>query len=105
MEYQVRLSAQAAIDADEAYARIVEYAPKTAARWNIKLFQAIDSLQSFPQRCSLAPESDAFQQEIRQIFHGKRRQKYRILFTIHGDTVRILRILHGAKQSLKPDEN
>jgi plasmid stabilization system protein ParE len=26
----------------------------------------------------------------------------RILFTIHGDTVRVLRILHGARRSLRP---
>jgi plasmid stabilization system protein ParE len=104
MEYRIELAVQAMWDADEVVARIALQYPRMAQRWNAGLTKAIESLKLFPQRCSLAPEAEAFQQEIRQQFHGKRRNRYRILFTIHGDTVRVLRILHGARRSLQSDE-
>jgi plasmid stabilization system protein ParE len=51
----------------------------------------------------LAPESDAFEMEIRQHFYGKRQHRYRILFTIEGKTVYVLRVLHGARRALNPE--
>ena len=104
MEYRVEVSARAAADAQEVIFRIAQQYPRRAERWRDGLVKAIESLSVFPERCSLAPEADAFNQEIRQQFHGKRRQKYRILFTVHEDTVHILRILHGARQSLQPGD-
>jgi plasmid stabilization system protein ParE len=104
MEYRIELSAQAVQDADEIVARIAQQYVRMAQRWEAGLLKAIESLKLFPERCSLAPESDAFGQEIRQQFHGKRRNKYRILFTIHEDKVLILRVLHGSRKSLEPGQ-
>jgi plasmid stabilization system protein ParE len=102
MEYRVEISAQATLDAEEVVERISRQYPRMAARWKAGLIEAIEALNLFPERFPLAPEAAAFHEEIRQQFHGKRRNKYRILFTIHGDTVRVLRILHGARRSLNP---
>ena len=104
MRYRIELAVQAVWDADEVVARIALQYPRRAERWQMALLKTIESLEHLPERCSLAPEADAFQQEIRQLFHGKRRNKYRILFVIHGDTVHVLRILHGARSSLEPGE-
>ena len=37
--------------------------------------------------CPRAPESDAFDCEVRQLLYGKRQHAYRILFDISGETV------------------
>jgi plasmid stabilization system protein ParE len=102
MDYDIRLSAQALADAAEVVERIASTYVRMAARWFTGLLRALDSLRTFPERCPLAPEADAFQRDIRQLFYGKRRNRYRILFVVEGDTVHILRILHGARESLKP---
>jgi plasmid stabilization system protein ParE len=56
-------------------------------------------LERFPRRCPLAAESGA-ELEIRQLVYGA----YRALFTIAKDTVYVLHIRHGARQTLKPGE-
>jgi len=61
---------------------------------------AAQSLTELPRRCSIAPESETFGIEVRQLMYGD----YRILFTIDGDTVRILRFRHGARRPLEPDK-
>jgi plasmid stabilization system protein ParE len=85
-------------------ARIALQYPRRAERWSEGMVKAIESLNQLPERFGLAPESDAFKTKIHQHFHGKRRHRYRILFTIHGDTVRILRILHCARRWLEPGD-
>jgi plasmid stabilization system protein ParE len=104
MEYRIKIAVKAYMDAEEAYAWIAERAPIRAAKWYLNLFKAIESLQIQPFRCGLAPEADAFKEEIRQLLFGKRQHKYRILFVVRGDTVNILRIVHGARLFLTPDD-
>lgn len=104
MEYRFRFAPQAVADAEEAYGWIAQQSPVRAARWYTKLFEAIETLKTNPSRCSLAPESDAFDEEIRQLLYGKRRGTYRILFTVRGHVVHVFRILHGSRQSLKPED-
>ncbi len=57
---------------------------------------AIATLQEKPKRCALAPETDAFVEEIRQLMYGKSRNKYRILFAVREDAVFILHVRHIA---------
>ena len=68
------------------------------------MLQAIESLSQMPKRCPLARENESFSQEIRQLFYGKGRSSYRILFTILEEqdtsTVRILHIRYGAQRNL-----
>jgi hypothetical protein len=51
----------------------------------------------------LAPENEYFPEEIRNLFYGKRRNAYRIIFTIRGDTVHVLHVRRGARQVLNPE--
>jgi len=103
MAYQVEISPLALAEIDEAYLWLYEQSPAAAARWFRGLRKAIDSLETNPERCSLAPESDAFAGELRQLLYGRRRGVYRILFTVAGDTVRVHRVRHGSRRFLKPD--
>jgi phage-related protein len=45
-------------------------------------------------------DSQALGCEVRILVYGKRRGIYRILFSIVGDTVWVLRIRHGTRGSL-----
>jgi len=87
---------------DIAVARlwIAEYDVEAADRWFDSIYDSIGSLEMFPERCPLAPESRFLNREIREIFHGRRQYKYRILFTVTGDAVHVLHIRHGARLAL-----
>jgi plasmid stabilization system protein ParE len=94
----VELSAQR--DIAEAHLWLAEQAPDAADRWFDSIYDTIGSLQIFPERCPLAPENKFFKTEIREIFHGRRQHKYRILFTVSENEVRVLHIRHGARRAL-----
>ena len=81
MAFQVELSQDAESEAEEAYLWIFERSPGHAAKWYHGLLRAVDSLSAHPERCPLAPESDAFGLPIRKLLYGKRSGVYRILFT------------------------
>lgn len=72
---------------------------ETGLRWFQGLEAAIASLSTLPERGTLARESRSFPFELRQLLYGKRR-RYRILYTIEGNTVFILRIRRPGQQLL-----
>ena len=92
-------------DIAEAHLRLAEQAPDAANRWFDSLYDTIGSLEIFPERCPLAPESEFFNVEVREIFHGRRRHKYRILFTVSRNEVHVLHIRHGARLALDEIES
>jgi plasmid stabilization system protein ParE len=101
MKYRVLVQPRAAAEIEEAYLWIAERAPESAVNWFNGLDSVIESLETFPERCPHAPESNFFQEEIRQLVYGKRIGRYRILFTIDRDTVYILHVRHGARKRLE----
>ena len=100
MKYRVVIQPPAIQDLEGAYRWIARDAPGRAATWLDGALRVIETLDSFPARCPLAPEDDAFEQEIRQLLYGD----YRILFTIDRDTVRVLHVRHGARRPLDTGE-
>jgi len=70
------------------------------AVWHFEFTKAIESLENFPRRCSLALEDTEFDYEIRQLIF----QQYRILFTIRDETVRILHVIHMSRKPLAKDK-
>jgi plasmid stabilization system protein ParE len=110
MAYRVELTSQAESDLDEALAHIVEAAPARAEHWLTGLMDAVCSLEHMPHRCSMAPEAEDFERDIRQILYGKRTGVYRILFCVYeGEcrdegVVRVICIRHGARDRLKPQD-
>jgi plasmid stabilization system protein ParE len=75
-------------------------AGEAGLRWFQAMQKAIASLSELPARCGLAPENKAFPFEVRQLLYGSTHHRYRILFTIEGDTVTVLHIRHGRCDSL-----
>lgn len=103
MVFRVELSPEADAELERAYLWIREQSPSGAERWYNGPIESLRSLADRPKRCPLAPESDAFDEEIRQLLYVRRRNRYRVLFTVHGKRVRILHIRHGAMRHLAPD--
>ena len=104
MALSVHITARALREIEKALEWLSERSRAAAARWYEQLMEAVRSLENTPERCGLAPESDWYPGELRQLLHGKRHGVYRILFEIRGDTVYILRIRHSAQALLEPGE-
>ena len=100
MVLRVDISPSALADAEEAFLWIQQESPSKADEWYNGLVDAILSLENFPNRCPLAPESEDIGREIRQLIH----KRHRILFGITGDVVQVFRIRHTAQDKLSPDE-
>ena len=73
--------------------------PESALRWAHSLRAKIGTLKTNPHRCPIDPDSDAYGAEVRVLLHGKRLGKYRVLFTIRGDEVRVLAVRHTAQEN------
>ena len=100
--FRVIIQPSASAEMEAAYLWIAEHSPEAAVKWFNELQIAIRGLETFPQRCPLAPENDAFQEEIRQLVYGRRTGRYRIFFTIRSGAVHILHVRHGARDYLEP---
>lgn len=110
MAYRVDISLSALADAEAAYFWVKERAPHRAGDWYEGLLETIFSLETFPERCPIAPESEGVGKDIRQLFYGKRAGMYRILFGLAHDpatgedVVRIYRIRHASRQDVTVEE-
>ena len=103
MIYKIELADTAKTDLREATRWIRdELSPAAADKWLAGLLKAANTLQKQPLRCPLATESDKFPEDIRLLLHGRRKPKYRILFTIRGDAVVILYVRHTARDEVEP---
>lgn len=106
MSYRVDISIPALQDAENAFLRIREFNLESSKSWYEGLIESIFSLEKFPNRCPIAPESKILGREIRQFIYGKRRQSYRIFFEVleNEKAVRIYRIWHSSKDFISKEE-
>ena len=107
MTYQVIIVPNALLEIAKAYRWISSNIDERAAmKWYDSLIAGIGSLQHFPKRCALAPEAQNFEQEIRQLLVGKRKETmYRVLFEVEGDIVSVLYIWHSRRPRLSAEED
>ena len=97
MTFRVELSQEALADAERIYEWVTEAAPLRGALWFNRLLAAIKSLQTLPQRCAHAPESNRLSFEVRHLLFGRKPHVYRVIFTIESNVVYVLRI-RGPRQ-------
>ncbi|MBC7773368.1 MAG: type II toxin-antitoxin system RelE/ParE family toxin [Pyrinomonadaceae bacterium] len=83
------------------YSGFDQGSPDNAIRWVRGIEQAVQSLASLPERCVLAPESEVFSLEIRQLLF----KSHRVLFVIKKASVHVIHVRHGARQSLDSSES
>jgi plasmid stabilization system protein ParE len=100
MSFRVVVEREAEEDMKAAAQWIAQYSSDKATLWYFDATEAIESLENFPARCPLAPESRKFGAEIRHLIFGK----YRILFIIEDEIVYVIRIRHQAQNTLSLDD-
>ena len=74
--------------------------PRVARSWHTGLMNALDSLEANPDRCPLAEEVGELGVELRELLYRRRRTVYRVVFTITGTTVNVIRVRHAAQDRL-----
>jgi toxin ParE1/3/4 len=100
-EYTIVFAPTAQQDLESVVSWLNEQAPEKIAAWVMSLRADIDTLQRMPERCPYAPENGLWGDEVlRQLLFQQYPSKYRVIFTIHKNTVRILNIRHGARRYL-----
>jgi plasmid stabilization system protein ParE len=100
-DYRVLITDKALAEIDSVLAWLQEQGATTASqRWFSAIWISIDTLQSHPERCALASEASEIGREIRELYFGKRRGTYHIVFEIRGKTVDILRVWHSSRDGL-----
>ncbi|MDX2100881.1 MAG: type II toxin-antitoxin system RelE/ParE family toxin [Leptolyngbyaceae cyanobacterium bins.59] len=104
MAFRVEITVAAKLQIQEDYLWYKQNLPSFADPWLDGLLKALDTLKKFPNRCPLAPENDAFQEEVRQLLYGKQRNAYRILFTLREDIVYVLHVRHHAEARLTAED-
>lgn len=98
--YHVIVQKRALADLQEADDYAARQAPTAAAQWLDRFQSSLKSLRHNPERCSLAHESPRSPRELREFLFGRRPNVFRVVFTIDGDAVRILRIRRSARRFL-----
>ncbi len=99
--YEVVITPFAAGNVREAHEWLVVENPAYAAKWLDGIRDKIIGLETLPESHAVAPESEAFDCEIRQLLLG-RRNPWRIFFTIEGPTVQVLHVRHGSRDYWRP---
>lgn len=102
MSFKVEVARSAEQDIQSAFDWWREHrSAEDAIRWLDQIYPAIASLESMPRRCEQAVEHRGAQSELRQLLFGiGDRPTHRILFTIEGDTVTVLRVRHASQRTL-----
>ncbi|MGK7947163.1 MAG: type II toxin-antitoxin system RelE/ParE family toxin [Microcystaceae cyanobacterium] len=104
MTYQIEISPTAITDIETIFLWLKEDSPEQAYRWVRGCYEIMLTLENFPKRCSLAPESEYMEIEVRQLLYNK---QFLILYTVNeaveqrDGVVRIHRIRRGSQQRLK----
>ncbi len=100
MTYIVELADRAERDLATLFAEKNAVESVGAARWFNALEQAVYSLQTYPRRCPLAPESRKAGRPLRHLLFGKKPHVYRVIYAIDDQNkrVRVLTIRHGAME-------
>lgn len=98
MTYEVLFTPTARLEALTAAEYIAAHSPANAVRWYEGLEHAILCLDTFPERCPRAPESDFLHEELRHYIY----KSHRIIFRIEEDAkiVRILHVHHSARRAI-----
>ncbi len=107
MAYQIEISPTAVADIESIFLWLKENSPERAYSWVRGCYEIMLTLENFPRRCSLAPESEYMEIEIRQLLYKK---QFHILFTVsdaveqQDGIVRIHRVRRGSQRRLESIE-
>jgi len=92
-KFKVNLTFNAQKDLEHIFFYIAEDSLNNAKKFILELEERVSSLDTMPDRFALIPENIFFGTNYRQITH----KKYRVIYKISGNSVYIMRVVHGAK--------
>jgi toxin ParE1/3/4 len=92
-KYRVEITRSAEVDIREIYLYVSEDSEPSALNLVQELEKQIKTLEIFPLRCAVIPESQELGTEYRHLIYGN----YRTIFKISGSLVIIMRVVHGAR--------
>jgi len=92
-KYKISISFNAQKDLERIFFYIAENNINNAKKFILELEEKIYSLDVIPERFALISENNFFGTDYRQITH----KKYRVIYKISGNSVFIMRVVHGAK--------
>ncbi len=105
MSYRVEPTLQAEADLARLYDSLSELGPEVAARWYGAFWEAARRLETQPFACGLAYENDAFKEELRHLLFGTPKgKKYRALFIVQDDVVKILCVRAPGERPISPGD-
>jgi plasmid stabilization system protein ParE len=101
MPYLVRLTDRALRDMEAVYEFIEADASERAFAWFNDLAEIIHSLERFPERGAVVPES----KKLRHLLFGRKPSTYRIMYAVdkRNRVVNVLHIRHGARAALSAE--
>ena len=100
MTFKKRILTRAEFELREIFCWIEERSPEGAGRWLAAFDEAVESALRNPHSLPLAPEDEFVEFEARHfIFKTRRGRKYRAIFTIVDDELRIMHI-RGSGQNV-----
>src|SRR5262245_47766258 len=102
MPRPIFLTARALRAVDEAVAWRAKNSPLAAAYWHARFMKKIQALEDNPEQWPLAADSEWLGPPLRQMVFGKRRNMYRILFTVSAERVTVHHVRHAAQDWLQP---
>jgi len=92
-KYRVEITNVAELDILQIVQYVASDNQMAAMKLVSEIERQIDSLEQFPLRCPVIPESRELGREYRHIIYGN----YRTIFRIDGSRVIIMRVIHGAR--------
>ncbi len=98
MKYPVVMTPTADAEARHAFFYIHERSPGNALVWLEEIDEAIKSLQHFPSRCPIAPETEHLGETLRHFIF----KSHRIIFFVDEShkTVKVLYIRHAKMRAI-----
>lgn len=103
MKYKLRILKRAEADAREIFDWIYERSPAGARTWFAAFERAANKLLRNPYAWPLAPENKLVSYEVRHfVFKTRRGLRYRAIYTVVDDEVRILHV-RGSGQNVLED--
>ena len=100
MPFEIVVHRLARVDVLQVYRRAARIAPVAAEKWLARLQQKILTLQVNPQRCSFAAEDSKVEVRLFELLFGRSPNVFRVIFTIDGQNVRLLRFLRAQRRPL-----
>jgi plasmid stabilization system protein ParE len=104
VQYAIYIYPRAMADISAAVNWRAQRSAMAAGQVHTGLLRSIRTLANNPERCVEADEAADLGIPLREFHYGRRRNIWRILFTIDGQTVNVLRVRHAAQDRLASDD-